>query len=336
MTTFERGLAARDTPIRHPSVPKPGGAQKSNQASKQESKQASAEANPREIADAITPDAVVLERAGSFEIRLATTPRDLRGAQRLRYTVFYEEGRAIASRAVARARRDLCPFDAICDHLVVIDTEPAREGAKREGKGETKGKPMVVGTYRLLRRDIAEAHNGFYSQGEFDLRPLLARWPRTRFLELGRSCVHAKYRSKRVIELLWRGLWLYAKRHDIDALVGCASLPGTDLETLRLPLSFLHHHAQADEAWQVAAWPHGAAAFTPLPKDAVDIRRGIAALPPLLKAYLRTGARFSASAVIDHQFGTTDVFAVMPMTDIEERYLAHYGQPSCVSGVPVA
>lgn len=59
-------------------------------------------------------------------------------------------------------------------------------------------------------------------------------------------------------------------------------------------------------------------------------------LPPLVKAYLRTGARFGCDAVIDHQFGTTDVFAIMAMSDIEERYLAHYGQPSCVSGAPVA
>ena len=272
--------------------------------------------------------AAFLERAGPFEIRLASSETELRSAQKLRYTVFYEEGGAIANRDVSRSRRDICPFDAICDHLIIVDTEAfSASGAPKQ---------KVVGTYRLLRRDIAEAHNGFYSQGEFDMRPLLERQPSTRFLELGRSCVHANYRSKRVIELLWRGLWLYAKRHAIDALVGCASLPGTDLQALRLPLSFLHHYAQADEAWQVEAWPHGVADFTPLPKEAVDVRRGITALPPLFKAYLRTGARFGRHAVIDRQFGTTDVFTVMPMGDIEERYVAHYGEPSCVSGAPVA
>lgn len=273
-------------------------------------------------------DAVVLETAGPFEIRIASSEKELRSAQKLRYAVFYEEGGAIANRQVAQSRRDICPFDAICDHLIIVDTEAV------SSSGNAKLK--VVGTYRLLRRDVAEAQNGFYSQSEFDMRPLLARQPSTRFLELGRSCVHINYRSKRVIELLWRGLWLYAKRHKIDALVGCASLPGTDLDALRLPLSFLHHYAQADEAWQVKAWPHGVADFTPLPKDAIDVRRGIAALPPLFKAYLRTGARFGRNAVIDRQFGTTDVFAVMPMGDIEERYIAHYGEPSCVSGPPVA
>ena len=270
----------------------------------------------------------VYERAGPFEIRLAADAGDVQRAQRLRFSVFYKEGRAIADRAVAETHRDLCPFDAICDHLIVLDTE-----AKSASGGV---QPRVVGTYRLLRRDVAEMHGGFYSQSEFALSPLLDRHPAARFLELGRSCVHPEYRSKRVIELLWRGLWLYARHYAVDALIGCASLPGTDLEANRLSLSFLHHYAQAEPEWQVAPLPQCEAAFTPLAKGSVDGRRGLQTLPPLVKAYLRTGARFSTGAVLDRQFGTTDVFTVMPMADIEERYLTHYGQPSCVSGVPVA
>jgi len=284
MAILQHNLALLDSPIRLPNAQDP--------------------TNQREFGN----DSYVLERAGPFEIRLASTAKELRSAQKLRYTVFYEEGGAIASQTASRQRRDICPFDAICDHLIVIDCEAVSASSRPKAK--------VVGTYRLLRREIADAHHGFYSQGEFDMRDLLARQPGTRFLELGRSCVHANYRSKRVIELLWRGLWLYAKQHRIDALIGCASLPGTDLESLRLPLSFLHHYAQASEEWQVEAWPRGDADFTPLAKDDIDVRRGLASLPPLLKAYLRTGARFSRSAVIDRQFGTTDVFTVMPMTSL--------------------
>ncbi len=270
----------------------------------------------------------IFERAGPFEVRLVESTKELRQAQRLRYEVFYEEGNAIAAASSSADRLDHCHFDAICDHLVVFDTEARSAG----GRAKTR----LVGTYRLLRRDVAERNGGFYSQGEFDLAPLLRRHPQTHFLELGRSCVHAAYRSKRVIELLWRGLWLYARHHAIDVLIGCASLPGLDLEANRLPLDFLLRHAQAEPAWQVSAWAHCRAAFEPSPAEAVDVKRGLLALPPLLKAYLRTGARFGHAAVLDRQFGTTDVFAVMPMGDIEERYLAHYGQPSCVSGAPVA
>lgn len=269
----------------------------------------------------------IFERAGPFEVRLIENRKELRQAQRLRYEVFYQEGGAIAGASAAAQRLDTCPFDEICDHLVVFDTEAAGPDAR---------KARLVGTYRLLRREVADRHGGFYSQSEFDLAPLLERHPTTRFLELGRSCVRSDYRSKRVIELLWRGLWLYARHHAVDVLIGCASLPGLDLEANRLPLSFLLRHAQAEPAWQVAAWPHCRAAFDPEERAAVDAKRGLLALPPLLKAYLRTGARFGGAAVLDRQFGTTDVFAVMPMNEIEERYLAHYGQPSCVSGVPVA
>ena len=270
----------------------------------------------------------IYERVGPFEIRLATSAKEIRRTQRLRYNVFYEEGGAIASAESAQARLDLCPFDAICDHLVVVDTDAISPNGRRKGR--------IVGTYRLLRREVAERHHGFYSQGEFDLGPLLARHPGLRFLELGRSCVAPAYRSKRVVELLWRGLWLYATRHRVDALIGCASLQGTDPEAHRVALSFLLGPARADEGWQVAAWPHCAAPFEPSPPAAVDTRRALVALPPLIKAYLRTGARFGRNAVIDRQFGTIDVFTVMPMGDIEERYRAHYGEPSCVSGVPVA
>lgn len=270
----------------------------------------------------------VYERAGPFEIRLAAGASDLKRVQQLRFRAFFEDGAAIADRTAARTRRDLCPFDAICDHLMVIDTEAVAASGKR--------KPKVVGTYRLLRREVAERHGGFYSGGEFDLGPLLRRQPDARLLELGRSCVHPDYRSKRAIELLWRGLWLYARHHRVEALIGCASLPGVDVAASRLPLSFLHHHAPLRPEWDVAPWSHCTAAFEPLPAGAVDPRRGLLALPPLIKAYLRTGARFGRGVVLDRGFGTTDVFTVMPMDDIEERYRTHYGQPSCVSGAPVA
>ena len=261
----------------------------------------------------------VLGRFGPFEIRLATTKKEIRKAQRLRYEVFFEEGLATGTQASALVRRDICPFDACCDHLLVIDIDRVN----RFGRP----KPKIIGTYRLLRREVAERNLGFYSQREFDIAPLLARHPDKRFLELGRSCVHPQYRSKRAIELLWRGLWSYAKHHRIDALIGCASLAGVDPRPLALPLSFLHHYARAPKEWSVKPLKSRAVRMDILDKDAIDPRRGVAALPPLLKAYLRVGAKFSDGAVIDAQFGTIDVFTVMPLADIEERYITYYGGP---------
>jgi putative hemolysin len=259
----------------------------------------------------------VLGRSGDLEIRLAATKKDLRRAQRLRFKVFYEEGSAVAQGGAALVRRDICRFDKFCDHLLVFDT------AAKNSFGRIK--PKLVGTYRLLRRAVAERHGGFYSQSEFDIAPLLARHAEKNFLELGRSCVHAKYRGKRVIELLWRGLWIYAKHHHVDVLIGCASLPGTNPLALALPLSFLHHQASADDEWQVKPHQGRVVAMGILEKSAVDARKGISALPPLVKAYLRVGAKFGNGAVIDKQFGTVDVFTIMPLAEIEDRYIAYFG-----------
>jgi len=264
----------------------------------------------------------VLGRSGNLEIRLAATKKDIRRAQRLRFKIFYEEGGATAQGGAALVRRDICRFDKYCDHLLVFDM------ATKNSFGRIK--PKLVGTYRLLRRAVAERHGGFYSESEFDIAPLLARHGEKNFLELGRSCVHAKYRGKRVIELLWRGLWLYAKHHRVDVLIGCASLPGTNPLALALPLSFLHHQASADADWQVAPRAGRAVPMGILEAGSVDARRGIAALPPLVKAYLRVGAKFGNGAVIDKQFGTIDVFTIMPLAEIEDRYIAYFGSPEDV------
>ena len=258
----------------------------------------------------------VLGRFGNFEIRIARG-KEIRKAQRLRYKVFYEEGGAVAHGPGALVRRDICPFDKFCDHLLIVDL------TARNAFGRVK--PKIVGTYRLLRSEVAAEHGGFYSEGEFDIAPLLARHAGKRFLELGRSCVHAKYRSKRVIELLWRGLWTYIQHYHIDVMFGCASLPGTNPLALALPLSFLHHHASAESEWQVRPRPGRAVPMDVLDKGAIDQRRGLAALPPLIKGYLRVGAKFGEGAVIDPQFGTIDVFTVMPIAEIEQRYIAYYG-----------
>lgn len=257
-----------------------------------------------------------LGRMGALEVRLACTRKDIRRAQRLRYKVFFEQGGAIADARSGLARRDICPFDRICDHLIVVDH------AARGRMGRLK--PKVVGAYRLLRQEVADRHGGFYSAQEFDVAPLLARHEGKRFLELGRSCVLPAYRSKRTIELLWRGLSAYVAHYGIDAMIGCASFAGTDPEALVLPLSFLHHRAAASGEWAAQAQPQRRAVTTLLPHDAMDDRRAIEALPPLIRGYLRVGAVFGDGAVVDHQFGTTDVLVIMPVARIEPRYRDHF------------
>ena len=261
-------------------------------------------------------DVHTLGRIGSLEVRLAHTPAEIRRAQRLRFQVFYGEMSARPDATARLARRDIDAFDWVCDHLLVLDHAVLR--------GPTR-KPTVVGTYRLLRQDIAEKNSGFYSANEFDIGALLTRHNGSKFVELGRSCVLAPYRNKRTVELLWHGIWSYVLRHKLDAMVGCASLEGTDPNKLALQLSFLHHHARAPDAWRVRALPERYVEMDRMQKSAIDPKAALHALPPLIKGYLRLGATFGDGAVVDRQFGTTDVFVVMPVSAISARYVAHFG-----------
>jgi L-ornithine Nalpha-acyltransferase len=257
-----------------------------------------------------------LGRLGDLEVRLAITPLEIRRAQALRYRVFYEEMSAVADFRTRQTRRDADRFDRFCDHLLVVD---------HTRKSTALGRPAeIVGTYRLLREDGAWAAGGFYSDGEFDLAPLLHRKAGERFLELGRSCVLPEYRNKRTLELLWHGIWAYVLRHRVDVMIGCASLEGTEPEKLALPLSFLHHYCGAPKDWRVSAHADRRVEMNLLPEAAIDARAALRSLPPLIKGYLRLGAFVGDGAVIDRQFGTIDVAIVLPVAAVATRYVDYF------------
>jgi putative hemolysin len=260
-----------------------------------------------------------LGRIGSLEVRLARTVGEVKEAQALRYRVFYEEMSAVPDSRALLTRRDADEFDAICDHLLVIDHAALKVGAFG------RRRPPIVGTYRLLRQEVAEQHGGFYTAREFDVDTLIARHPGQRFLELGRSCVLPAYRGKRTVELLWQGVWAYVLMHGIDVMIGCASLEGTDPHRLAGALSFLHHNARAVDEWHVAALPSRHVAMDRVGRNGVDMRRALNALPPLIKGYLRLGAMIGDGAVVDYQFGTTDVCMILPVARISQRYIDFYG-----------
>jgi len=266
----------------------------------------------------------VYGRIGDLEVRLGRTRRDLKFAQRLRYQVFYEEMSAVPSVRAEMRRRDEDPYDAICDHLLVVDV-----GAQlnTEGWGGLR-RQKVVGTYRVLRQEIAERGLGFYTQSEYDIAPLVAsRSPGYRFMELGRSCVLEQYRNKRTVELLWHGLWTYVREHKIDVMIGCASFPGTDPDQHAMALSFLHHNALAPPEWRCRAHEPLYVPMDRLRRDQVNAKTALKALPPLIKGYLRLGAFIGDGAVIDYQFGTTDVLIILPVEKIDPRYFEHFGTP---------
>ena len=256
----------------------------------------------------------LLGRIGTLEVRLARDESEIAAAQEVRYRVFYDEMGAHQGAVQALGRRDADRFDPVCDHLLVLDS--GLPGPERN---------RIVGTYRLLRQEAAAAAGGFYSQDEFDLPGLVARHPGVRFLELGRSCVLPEYRSKRTIEVLWQGIWAYTNHHRIGVMTGCASFPGVDPAAHAESLSYLAHHCRAGGDWDIRAVPGRYQAMDLLPAEAINAKSAIAGMPPLVKGYLRLGARIGDGCVVDRDFGTVDVFIVLPVSAISSRYVNYYG-----------
>ncbi len=259
----------------------------------------------------------VLAAVGSLEVRLAETDAEVEAAQRLRYRVFYEEMSAVPSPAMKEACRDFDRFDEYCDHLLVVD----------RAIHEDDGQPKVVGTYRLMRDGDAVRAGGFYTAGEYEITPMLAALPKEfRLLELGRSCVLKSYRAKPgSMQLLWRGVMSYVARFSVDLMFGCASLHGTEPEALSLPLSYLHHFHAMPDGMHVKARPELYVDMNLMAKDAIDPKEALRALPPMIKGYVRAGCGIGDGAVIDRQFGTTDVFIYFPVAKIDPRYRSRFG-----------
>ena len=249
-------------------------------------------------------------RVGNLEVRLAANEAEVDAAQKLRYQVFYNEMAARPTAEMAARSRDFDTFDAVCDHLLVID----------HNLGD--GPESVVGTYRLIRRAVAAQAGSFYSAGEYDIRQLEA-YP-GEILELGRSCVDAAYRTRGTMQLLWRGIAAYVWEQKIALMFGCGSLPGTDLSALALPLSYLYYNHLAPEGLRPVALADRYADMRLLAPEQIDKREALNQLPPLIKGYLRLGGFIGDGAVVDHQFNTTDVCIVVKTDQVTEKYYRHY------------
>jgi putative hemolysin len=249
---------------------------------------------------------------GNLSVVIASEPEDVLAAKKLRYRIFYEEMHARPDGKSRITRRDEDAFDAFCDHLLVLDEQ-------------SPGK--VVGTYRVLPQRAAMAKGGYYSAGEFALDQLLQRHPQLNFLELGRSCILGPYRTGAVIELLWQGIWNYVRLNAVDVMFGCASLEGADPASHAVPLSFLAQNFTAPAPWNVQALRSRFVPMNRLPAGSYDAKQAARMLPPLLKGYLRIGSLIGDGAVVDHQFNSTDVFVVLPVTKIRTRYFSRFGAP---------
>jgi len=254
------------------------------------------------------PDEVT--RVSNLEVRLAENRSEIEAAMALRYRVFYEEMSAKPTPEIAARRLDFDAYDEVCDHLLVVDNNLIGDPQK------------VVGTYRLIRREAASKIGRFYSEDEYDIAQL-KEYP-GEILELGRSCVDANYRTRGTMQLLWKGIADYVWKFDVALMFGCASLSGTDPGVHATALTYLYHFHLAPPGLRARAVPRRYIDMRMLDPTAINPKRALADLPPLIKGYLRLGGFVGDGAVIDNQFNTTDVLILVKTGWVTEKYREHF------------
>ncbi|SNR89506.1 GNAT family N-acetyltransferase [Blastococcus mobilis] len=237
------------------------------------------------------------QRTARYRTALATTSSEIEAAQRLRHEIFALECGAALDPVGAATGRDVDEWDEHCDHLVVREEVSDR----------------VVGTYRLLRPERAAGLGRSYGDGEFDLSRLTGLRPG--LVEAGRSCVHPDHRTGAVITQLWAGVARYVVDGGHTHLGGCASVPLAD------------GGATAAGLWDLLVRerrlaPAGLWVLPHVPFDVhAPARPDRLVLPPLIRAYLRIGARVCGRPAHDAAFGTADFYVLLAVSDIHPRVL---------------
>lgn len=237
-------------------------------------------------------------------ISWASSEEEVREAQALRYQVFAEEmGARLAPQQGALAGLDIDTFDPFCEHLLV----------RAIPTGEDQG--PVIGTYRVLTAAAAKRAGGFYSETEFDLTRL--RHQRDHIAELGRSCVHADHRSGGAILSLWAALAEFMARNNLDTMIGCASI------SMRDGGHFAASLWKQLEQSHLAPIDRQVRPRLPLPVQ--ELRQDLQVeAPPLIKGYLRCGAKVLGAPAWDPDFNTADLPLMIRMQDLPERYRRHF------------
>jgi putative hemolysin len=244
-----------------------------------------------------------------YSLLLSTDPAYIEAAQRLRYDVFSSEpGFTLTG---LDAGLDADRFDEHCDHLLV----------REDNSGD------LVGCYRMLSPTGAVAAGGLYTATEFDIRALDSLRPS--LVEMGRAVVRQDHRSGAVVLLMWAGILAYLDRCGYDYVTGCVSVPvnedagnagdgappGTQIRGVRDVVQRRH---AAPAGFRV--YPHRPVIIGGRPLDDIaPPARPV--IPPLMRGYLRLGARICGEPAYDTDFGVGDFPALLDKRHADTRYL---------------
>ena len=234
---------------------------------------------------------------GHYTARFARSAADLDEICRLRYKVFnveLNEGLETSH----ETEREVDEFDTVCHHLLIEDRK----------SGE------IIGTYRMQTAEMAKAHGGFCTEGEFDL----SQWPdeiARRAVELGRACIATRHRSGRVLILLWRGLIRYLAHNRKRYLFGCSSLRSQDPDEACAVLAYLRERGYTDAPCHAEPLP----GFECVPQERRPVAGGDVKVPALMQLYLTYGMKICGSPAIDRKFKTIDYLGLLDIDAMDKH-----------------
>ncbi|RYH12425.1 GNAT family N-acetyltransferase [Tropicimonas sp. IMCC6043] len=218
-------------------------------------------------------------RRGRYTARLAETREDLEAALALR-SLCFRDG----------VQPDEDAFDSVCRHMLVEESRGGR----------------VLCTFRMLPLAAGGEIAQCYSAQYYELSALSGF--EGRMVEMGRFCIHPDVRDADILRVAWGAMTAHVESEGVEMLFGCSSFKGTEAAAYRDAFALLKERHLAPKRWLPRVKAPNVFRFAQRLRRKPDLRRAMAAMPPLLRTYLLMGGWVSDHAVVDRDLGTLHVF----------------------------
>lgn len=251
-------------------------------------------------------DSALIAEKDPYGVKYAGSGEDVRACQQLRFRVFnQEQGKYTGT--LSNEQIDHDDFDDKAVHLLVYENSPQQ----------------VIGTYRFICP--ADTVSDMYSSKEFHISGFDELLAKT--LEVGRSCVDPAHRDGSAVALLWNGIAETMRRTGMRYLTGCASLEDTRPAAAMALYEHFRRTGLLDT--KVSATPRKGYQLDKYDEEEVEAFLNDSTalrelLPPLMKGYMRLGAKICGKPAFDREFGTIDFLILLDVARLPERYSRHF------------
>ncbi|MEP2530622.1 GNAT family N-acyltransferase [Shimia sp.] len=226
---------------------------------------------------------------GRYTARVARDAADVSAAQRLRHFAFLGGQGDDA---------DVDPFDEICTHILVEETNTNE----------------LVCCFRLLLLNGGDQIQQSYSAQFYELCAL--RDFEGPIVEMGRFCIHPNHQDPDILRVAWGAMTAYVDENKVEMLIGCSSFDGTDADEYLDSFAMLRDQYIAPNHWLPKVKAPDVFRFATRLNQTPNLRRARLRMPPLLRTYLIMGGWVSDHAVVDRDLNTLHVFTGLEISAI--------------------